>query len=150
MFGDFIGIYNKMKTCGKCKIPKEVKEFSKNRCKKDGLQVTCKACKKIEGVKDYKKNKEAYLFRSKLQKERNKVLFKEYIKGKCCSKCGDEREYVFDFHHLNPKDKKYNISDVKASGTPKRLKEELKKCIILCSNCHRELHYLERLENEKV
>ena len=63
-----------------------------------------------------------------------------------CSKCGDKRWYVLDFHHLNDSDKEYNISYLVKQGANKKIKEELKKCVILCSNCHRELHHFEREE----
>ena len=32
------------KICTKCKEPKDVSEFSKNKCRKDGLGDWCKSC----------------------------------------------------------------------------------------------------------
>ena len=63
-----------------------------------------------------------------------------------CSKCGEDRWYVLDFHHIQDKDDSV-ANLIKRRCSVKRLKRELRKCTLLCSNCHRELHYFERLKN---
>lgn len=100
-----------------------------------------------------KKNKTEQLeLKDKKQlKEQNKVL-KKYItdlkKNSKCSICGEERWWVLDFHHL--KDKKYEIPELARSGCELDiLKNELEKCVILCANCHRDIHYTKRSKNEK-
>ena len=49
---------------------------------------------------------------------------------------------ALDFHHVNPKDKKYNICG--NSIRKKDITEEINKCILLCNRCHKEIHYNER------
>lgn len=71
---------------------------------------------------------------------RNGVKLKmiEYKGGKC-QVCGYNRcLWALDFHHLDPASKSFNIS----GGTKsfESLREELDKCILVCSNCHREIH----------
>ena len=39
------------------------------------------------------------------------------------------------------KNKEYNISDLIKSQCLNKIKTELKKCIVLCANCHRKVHY---------
>jgi len=62
----------------------------------------------------------------------------DYKGGKCqiCGycKCID----ALDFHHINPEEKDFSIS----GGTKsfEHVKSELDKCILVCSNCHREIH----------
>ena len=60
--------------------------------------------------------------------------------NKCCI-CGfDKYQEALEFHHVDPKTKKFHI----ASTTTKNLEEqlnEIKKCILVCSNCHRGIHY---------
>jgi hypothetical protein len=64
--------------------------------------------------------------------------------GKKCNRCGYELSSlkdieIFDFHHQDPSEKDFDIG----SALNKRweeTKEELKKCILLCSNCHRLEH----------
>lgn len=84
-------------------------------------------------------------------KKQNKIL-KNYIQEikshSKCSVCGEERWWVLDFHHL--RDKKYEIPELARSGCSLDiLKAELEKCIILCANCHRDLHHHKRSNNEK-
>lgn len=49
---------------------------------------------------------------------------------------------VYDFHHLNKDDKKYELSRLWGNSW-KTIEEELEKCIMLCANCHRLRHVLE-------
>lgn len=72
-------------------------------------------------------------------RRRYKHLLIEY-KGSICEKCGKKfRDEVFDFHHVNPKEKEFGIGSFKVLNLEK-LKKEADKCMLLCSNCHRELH----------
>lgn len=68
-------------------------------------------------------------------------------KGNKCVKCGyDKCSWSFDFHHLNPKEKDFNFSSYSTLSWNKIVKE-LDKCILVCSNCHREIHYEEYLND---
>lgn len=54
-----------------------------------------------------------------------------------CADCGGVfPPYCMDFDHRNPDDKELNIAKVYAYGK-ERLLAEIKKCDIVCSNCHR-------------
>ena len=58
--------------------------------------------------------------------------------------CEDPRWYVLDFHHID-NNKEHNLGDLSCGKySKKKILEEFSKCIPLCSNCHRELHYLEK------
>jgi predicted DNA-binding protein (UPF0251 family) len=63
-------------------------------------------------------------------------------KGGCCEKCGYNKNIAaFDFHHKNPEEKEYQLDVRKLANTSMiKLIEELKKCTLLCANCHREEH----------
>ena len=55
-----------------------------------------------------------------------------------CTICkGTFHPAAYDFHHLDPKEKDFNIA---LNLNYEECLEELKKCILICSNCHRELH----------
>lgn len=71
------------------------------------------------------------------QKRRNKVkeMAVEYKGGKC-SVCAD----ALEFHHLDPSQKDFGISSKGYTRSWDKVKEELDKCILVCSNCHREIH----------
>ena len=75
-----------------------------------------------------------------------KKVLVDYKGGKC-QYCGyDKSLRALQFHHLDPNIKDFGISENFTRGIPK-LKEEVDKCILLCSNCHAELH--EQLELER-
>ena len=62
--------------------------------------------------------------------------------GGGCNKCGyDKCDQALDLHHIDPASKEFSISRI--FKTPKawnKVVEELKKCVMLCNRCHRELH----------
>ena len=62
-----------------------------------------------------------------------------YKGGKCVS-CGYNKcQGALEFHHIDPNEKDFTIAHVRHTSFEK-IKEELDKCILLCSNCHREIH----------
>jgi hypothetical protein len=59
--------------------------------------------------------------------------------GGACKACGyDKCIAALEFHHLDPSEKDFAISGKIRSWTA--LEVELKKCVMLCANCHREVH----------
>lgn len=66
------------------------------------------------------------------------ALLKKAWGGRCI-KCGyDKCIKALEFHHLDPTKKDFTISN--RSFKLKEALEESKKCILICSNCHKELH----------
>lgn len=63
------------------------------------------------------------------------------ILGGKCLKCGETRYYILEFHHINPKTKKSTLSNLMSKGKIEEYFIELQKCILLCSNCHKEYHF---------
>lgn len=58
-----------------------------------------------------------------------------------CAKCGyDNCSNALDFHHVNPDDKKFQITLSNMRLKNYRIIDELNKCILLCKNCHAEKH----------
>jgi 5-methylcytosine-specific restriction endonuclease McrA len=79
-------------------------------------------------------------------KKRKKLRAIEY-KGGCCTKCGYNKSITaLHFHHVNPDEKSFEITNNLAKKW-ETLKEELDKCILLCMNCHFEEH--ERIDREQ-
>lgn len=62
------------------------------------------------------------------------------VKARGCVWCGEKRMPCMDLHHLNPHEKEYNIAALVNSGTMEMVQAELKKCVPLCTNCHRVVH----------
>lgn len=60
-------------------------------------------------------------------------------KGGCCALCGYSKCLAaLEMHHVDDHTKEFNISDRKA--WTEALVRELDKCVLLCANCHREVH----------
>jgi len=74
----------------------------------------------------------------RIDKKRKAV---EYMGGKC-SICNivDTCMAIYDFHHKDPSSKNIEI-DLIITGSWNKLIKELDKCILVCSNCHRKLHF---------
>ncbi len=99
--------------------------------------------------KYYEKNKEYYIVKSAERKKRIKNDFDEYKSTLKCSKCGENHVACLDFHHLNPDEKEFSFYNLKKyAWGQEKIERELKKCIVLCANCHRKLHYEERINRE--
>jgi len=63
----------------------------------------------------------------------------DYLGGKCQA-CGYNKfSGALEFHHRDPSQKEFQFSQYQRT-TYERLKQELDKCDLLCSNCHKEAH----------
>ena len=63
-----------------------------------------------------------------------------------CQECGYKKNYAaLDFHHLNPKEKDVNWNTSR-HWSWNRLVKELDKCVLVCHNCHAEIHYPDHFE----
>lgn len=127
-----------MKTCPACNIPKELSEFRPNKTKKDGLQGYCKLCDKEKQTEWYQNNstkcKEKALARNRSNRLENRNYVIEYLKSHPCINCGEADIVVLEFDHI--RDKKCGVAQLISTSTLKLLKEEIKKCQVLCANCH--------------
>jgi transposase len=60
--------------------------------------------------------------------------------GGCCRLCGYDRCLAaLEFHHLDPGAKGFGIAQNGAARSIERLRAEVRKCVLLCSNCHAEV-----------
>jgi len=79
-------------------------------------------------------------YHTKKKRRDLKVKSIEYKGGKC-EKCGyDKCVDALEFHHLDSSQKDFGISASGITRSFEKMKIELDKCILLCANCHRELH----------
>lgn len=74
-------------------------------------------------------------------RQKYKIIFHKYKTSKGCNKCGyNKYGGALDFHHINPAKKERRIMAIDWKNRFKRplIINELKKCVLLCANCHRE------------
>ena len=103
-------------------------------CKKHGLteyvlrndgRYRCKKCS-VEAVQR--------------RREKLKLLAVEY-KGGECEVCGYKKcVNALEFHHVDPNEKEFGVGENGYTRSIEAIKKELDKCILVCSNCHREIH----------
>jgi hypothetical protein len=83
-------------------------------------------------------------------RERKKRAWLNGLKGQFRCECGEDRLPCLDFHHISS-DKEINLGEaIKRGWGKQRILDEIAKCKVICANCHRYLHWLERdaqLEN---
>ena len=79
----------------------------------------------------------------------NKLKLIEYKGGKC-EKCSYNKPIPgsYDFHHTDPSKKDFSISKEGDTKSIARLKKEVDKCILVCKNCHAEIHH--KIEQVKI
>lgn len=129
-----------MRKCSKCKIDKEEDDFSSEK------QSFCKKCNSEYQKEWYGKNKQKHILNLKERKRQIRKWFKEYKSILKCSLCPENHSACIEFHHRNKKtsDDRYIAHLVSEGHSKKRILKEIKKCDILCSNCHRKLHWSKR------
>ena len=78
------------------------------------------------------------------QKKRRRDFKRQLIElsGSKCQVCGyDKCLPALDFHHIDKTKKSFSISNsYRLRGNKTVILEEIKKCVLLCSNCHHEVH----------
>lgn len=58
------------------------------------------------------------------------------VKSRCsCANCGEDRSAILTFHHRNPDEKEFPLARDN-QRCPESLYQEMKKCLVLCKNCH--------------
>jgi endogenous inhibitor of DNA gyrase (YacG/DUF329 family) len=83
-------------------------------------------------------------------KTRWKLKFKAVkYKGGKCIKCGyNSCIAALEFHHTDPSSKEFSISSQPHTRSWEKLKTEIDKCELLCSNCHREIEFAKYVETK--
>ena len=97
------------------------------------------------------KDRREYLIHA-VRKRRRRIREKAIdYKGGQCQICGYSKcSEALEFHHLNSGGKDFGISDRGYTRSWKRITEEIDKCVLLCANCHREVHNGLQLPREIV
>lgn len=133
-----------MKKCTTCQTDKELTCFNKKHTTKDGLQNICRECNKSHSKQYYQNN--IIKHRKVISERQNKIrtqntIIVNQIRSKGCSICGEKSICCLDFHHLDPSEKEYGVAQMLGTGySLEKIKKEIDKCILVCSNCHRKIH----------
>ncbi len=132
----------KTKTCPRCKQELLINKFNHTPSR---IVAYCKDCQR-EHQREYRnKNRDKYRAQKNRRRKKMTQKIKEFlnkIKDVPCLDCGNIfPPFVMDFHHRDPDIKKFTINKLSVGNKSiELLKEEIKKCDIICSNCHRIRH----------
>jgi hypothetical protein len=87
------------------------------------------------------KDRREYLIQAVHKRRKKLRVMAVAYKGGKCERCSYDRcVEAFDFHHKDPSQKDFGISSKGYTRSWKRVQEELDKCMMVCANCHREIH----------
>ena len=141
------------KKYSKCKKFVDIELFSKDKSSKDGRGHYCKRRASIIRRGHYKRNKNKILLRNKIWRQNNISKSKMFHKHRTdirrkflnqvkvehgCYICNEHNLCCLDFHHV--KKKNFWLTH-KADSSYKKLLKEMSKCIVVCCNCHRKIHF---------
>lgn len=95
--------------------------------------------------REWYKNNSAKVKKEVANRKKNLLAWVREIKSsRGCSICAESHPACLDFHHRNSEEKEYVISKMIVDGAGReRILKEIDKCDVVCSNCHRKLHYEE-------
>ena len=88
----------------------------------------------------YRKNPALTKKRALASKKRQRERFHEFMEDKSCVMCGESDSVVLEWHHTE-KNKTDNVGDLLGRKGWDKIMEEVNKCICVCSNCHKKIHY---------
>ena len=127
----------KCKECGRL-LP--VSMFHKSNTVVRGYQSKCKECFKEWRKKYHKIHPEL----PPCGVSKRKQWYYDIKAQMSCLLCGESETVCLEFHHIYPKNKVAGVHKMVNAGkdhyTKKEILEEMKKCVVLCSNCHKKVH----------
>lgn len=141
-------INGKVRNCQKRTFCFDCSPFGQHNTKDLTISLSDKVCK--DCGKHHKQNGSRcptcnHNHRQKVVNDKVKELV-----GSSCWICGYNRCWrALDFHHVDPSTKLFGITSRECMLKWTRIINEIKKCILTCSNCHREIHD-GLIENETI
>lgn len=140
-----LGVNSTKKRCTRCRKHKDIEHFSRDRARSDGRYSWCKKCKyeHNQSTKPQRtKKQEAWNKKHRSQwraayrvRRSNRTALINKLKNVPCSDCRKKfHPFCMDFDHKLGVIKCRDVSQIMAI---KDILEEVKKCDVVCSNCHR-------------
>lgn len=129
------------KVCARCATVKPASEFPTRRSKTYSPSAYCYPCQREYSKDHYRRNKEKHnarrLRHCNEYRARNRRLIAEYLAIHHCVDCGEEDPVVLEFDHVRGT-KRWEVSRFVGAGWAwSTVLEELAKCEVRCTNCHR-------------
>lgn len=100
--------------------------------------------------KHYEENKTEIIETSRINKNKARAAWQEYKKSLSCESCGQNHPATLDFHHIVIEESNRKVNVLTTKGQYAAAREEIKKCMVLCANCHRIHHHDERATKRRI
>lgn len=124
------------KKCGK-NLPIDMFELEHTK-KGDFRRHICRDCRK-----KYRKNRRIEHPEIHIAQETRRIKkvrdWQNSLKTPCIV-CGEKEPVCIDWHHIDPSTKLFTIG-ANFNKARKTILSEISKCVCLCANCHRKVHY---------
>ena len=138
--------------CPRCDKGLPASKFNKKASGKDGLQPHCRRCQKAYKEAYYKRNSKAIIKavgigkRKRALQHYRKIINEYFING--CVRCCNKDFRVLEFDHVSGNKEPVRgtegvMSYVREGYSWKRIEKEIRKCVVLCCNCHKIKTYRE-------
>jgi len=118
-----------LRKCSRCNTFKDLDQFyKKDKAKGSSFCIHCFSSNSYKYQKDKGLSRKITLIKAR---------------GGCCTLCKYNKNIsALEFHHLDPSKKDFNLDSRRiANNSIEVINKELDKCILICSNCHREIHH---------
>ena len=96
----------------------------------------------------YERNKAICIQRVNAQRVTARGRWRAFKATLSCVICGFAHPTALDFHHVNPSPDDKPVYQLVRNGAYRMALKEIKKCIVLCANCHRIHHNDEYLRKK--
>ena len=144
-----------MKNCTKCQTLKQKTDFPINGGR---LRSQCKSCVaeksrlwraahpgySTQYMQKYQAKNYSVM---KMRMAQKKQEISDWKHARGCTVCEETTPCTLELHHLDPSKKERNPAQ---SATLKTFLKEIHNCILLCSNCHRKVHYGNLIITDKL
>ena len=133
-------------TCSSCQQEKPEEDFYFKNSARGIRHARCKVCAKASSKQHYRRNRKTVIQKNVARQAKQYTVDKSWIESLqlACTQCGEDHPAVLDFHHTDPTTKEFTVSKMMGKYSRRRIEKEITKCVVLCSNCHRKHHWVER------
>ena len=130
------------KLCKGCGHLLDVARFSFKNVERGVRQRVCRVCSRAASRMYYLRDPAPYKARAASNnarfRARNREMLCAYLAASKCTDCGVDEFAVLEFDHRDPRDKRYEISNLaRGYGSWAAVLKEITKCDVVCANCHR-------------
>ena len=94
----------------------------------------------VMGSMKYEKYRESNILAVKNRRLKLRQMTLDLLGSKCIISGYHRDVHALDFHHVDESTKNFGLSDRGLTRSWEKVKEEVLKCVLLCANCHREVH----------